>query len=342
MKLSLAHRISRTDWLLIGLYYLLAFSIIFFAEWAEEDVPLFSRQSLPLFFHLCKQFALQILALVVIVYGVFAVYFPKRNYVLLFALTILVLFVQLLLSRLISPVVLGSLGPDYLATILWGIIDNFSDVTPIGLLLIARQYYASQNRLLSLERNQKESELRRLESQVDPHFLFNNLNILDILIENNPQQARAFTRHLSALYRYLIRHRNADLVPLQEEWAFCQHYVFLLQQRFDELFQFELTANETDLSSYLIPPAVMQTLLENVVKHNTALPSSPITVQVDVANHALSVSNTLRPKAVVTDSTGTGLDNLRRRLELLTGETITIRQTTDTFQVIVPLAQIQA
>ncbi|MFK8164821.1 MAG: sensor histidine kinase, partial [Lewinella sp.] len=263
--------IKRSDWLLIGIYYCLAFVITFFAEWVEEDIPLFTTQSLPLLKHLVTQFAIQVISVIVIVFGVFATFFPSRRYFPLFGLILLVLFVQVLLQYLLLSS-MGPLGPDYVANILWGIIDNFSDVTPIALFLMAKQYYTSQNQLLALERNQKDAELRQLETQVDPHFLFNSLNILDILIEADPAKARTFTQKLSSLYRYLIRHRNEEMVPLTQEWAFCQDYIYLLEQRFANLFLFETTLKASEISPYFIPPAVMQTLVENIVKHNVAFP----------------------------------------------------------------------
>ncbi len=330
--------IKRSDWLLIVIYYSLAFVITFFAEWVEEDIPLFTTQSLPLLKHLLVQFALQVISVLVIVFGVFANYFPSRRYFPLFALILVVLLAQVFLQHLLLSN-MGPLGPDYVANILWGIIDNFSDVTPIALFLMAKQYYASQNRLLALERNQKDAELRQLESQVDPHFLFNSLNILDILIETDPAKARVFTQKLSSLYRYLIRHRNEEMVPLPQEWAFCQDYIYLLEQRFAQLFFFEHELNTEVLSQYFIPPAVMQTLLENVVKHNAAFPDAPVTVSIKLKEDNLVISNTLRPKSDTKDSLGTGLSNLSRRLELLTGRAAHIETSATHFTVTIPLAK---
>ena len=288
-------KIKRSDWLLSSIYYGLAFLITFFAEWLEEDVSLFTTQSLPLLKHLTIQFALQIVSVILIVFGVFATYFPPRKYFPLFALILLILLVQVLLQHLLLTNI-GPLGPDYLENILWGIIDNFSDVTPIALFLMAKQYYTSQNQLLALERNQKEAELRQLETQVDPHFLFNSLNILDILIGADPAKARIFTQKLSSLYRYLIRHRNEEMVPLTQEWAFCQNYIYLLEQRFANLFIFESKLEATQLSPYFIPPAVMQTLLENIVKHNVAFPDEPVRINITQKGDQHEIRNTLSPQ----------------------------------------------
>lgn len=336
--MSWINNIKRSDWLLIGIYYSLAFLITFFAEWLEEDIPLFTAQSLPLLKHLTIQFTLQLVSVILIVFGVFATYFPPRKYFPLFALILLVLMLKVVLQHLLLSSH-GTLGPNYLENILWGIIDSFSDITPIALFLMAKQYYTSQNQLLALERNQKEAELRQLENQVDPHFLFNSLNILDILIEADPDKARTFTQKLSSLYRYLIRHRNEEMVPLTQEWSFCQDYIYLLEQRFANLFLFKTKLEASVLSPYFIPPAVMQTLLENIVKHNVAFPDAPVIVNISLEEDQLIISNTLRPKLDIKDSLGTGLSNLSRRLELLTGQPAVFQKTETHFTVTIPLAK---
>jgi len=186
----------------------------------------------------------------------------------------------------------------------------------------------------------KESELQLLRAQIDPHFLFNNLNILDILINLDPKKASRYTKRLSSLYRYMIRHKDQDVVSLKEEWAFSEDYIFLLEQRFDELFLFENELKGKDLDSYFIPPASMQTLLENIVKHNFALPEAPIHTIIYLENDFLCVKNDRKPKENVKDSTGTGLTNLKKRIKLLTDQTVEIEQTADVFWVKVPLVRL--
>lgn len=337
--MRLLQRIQRSDWILISIYYSLAFTLTFFAEWSEEDVPLFSLQILPLLKYQVLSFSLQLLAMLIIVFGIFPTFFPQRKYLQLLFLTLFVLAFQEVFRHIFFPSVVGPLGPNYLENILWGIIDNFGDITPIALFLMAKQYYTSQNQILSLERNQKEAELRQLEAQVDPHFLFNNLNILDILIASDPGKARVFTQKLSSLYRYLIRHRNEEMVPLTEEWAFSQNYIYLLQQRFANLFVFETPPAAAELAGYFIPPAVMQTLLENVVKHNTALPNAPIKVVISLQEDYLHISNSLRPKQGIKDSLGTGIENLNRRLEILTGKSAIVEKTSTDFSIKIPLVK---
>ncbi len=263
-------RIDKTDYILMGLYFSLAFIINFFAEWSEEDVPLFTTEHFPLIKHLVIEHVFIIITIIIVVYGVFNSYFPKEKYLLTFLLTIVVLFSVTALQLILFPKMYSS-ESSYLSDMLWGVMDNFQAILPLGLFLTARQFYSAKATISQLEKSQKESELKLLEAQVDPHFLFNNLNILNLLIETDPKRAQKFTQSLSSLYRYLIKHKNEDLVPAKEELTFTTNYIFLLKQRFENLFEFNIDIKDAEIRDYFLPPATMQTLIENVVKHNAAL-----------------------------------------------------------------------
>ncbi len=203
---------------------------------------------------------------------------------------------------------------------LHGMIDMGSESGVLLAMFAAKQFVETNNRLLRMEKEKRESELRLLQAQIDPHFLFNNLNTLDVLIEQNPTEARAYLKHLAALYRYLIRHKDEDVVPLSEEWAFAQDYVYLLQQRFGKAYFFDNKLEINHLDDYLIPPGALQSAIENAVKHNQGDDRSPVQISLEAQPGRLEVRNTYRPKPGNGHSEGTGLANLRARYELL-GET---------------------
>lgn len=328
---------DKADWALLSLYYTIAFLINFFAEWSEEDVPLFSTQVFPLLQHMVITYVITILSVIVIVFWVFNTYFPDGRYYQTFFFFLLVLVVQFFLQVLLVPSMTASLTGDWLGDVLWGVIENFTDLAPVGLFLMAKQYYSSQTRFMELERNQKDHELKLLKAQVDPHFLFNNLNILDILIQNDPVRASEFTKRLSSLYRYMIRHKNEELVSLEAEWKFSADYIYLLEQRFEGLFQFDIKLVSTQLPNFFIPPASIQTLLENVVKHNTALPNAPIQVSVYMEGDLICIANTVKLKNNPKDSMGTGLDGLRKRVELLTDRNLIVEPGVKRFVAKIPL-----
>jgi hypothetical protein len=176
------------------------------------------------------------------------------------------------------------------------------------------------------ERLEKESAVARLDSlrrQVDPHFLFNSLNALTSLVEeNDPARAVRFIRQLSQVYRYVLDSQSQELVPLADELQFAESYIFLQKTRLDEALQVELALPPpAQLTGFYLPPLALQLLLENALKHNTAYQADPLRLRVvvDAAARTLTVRNTLRPRRLTADETsGRGLANLRARYAFLT------------------------
>ncbi|MDO7887068.1 sensor histidine kinase [Hymenobacter cheonanensis] len=194
------------------------------------------------------------------------------------------------------------------------------------------------------ERLEKESAVARLDSlrrQVDPHFLFNSLNALTSLVEEEPQRAVRFIRQLSSVYRYVLDSQSQELVPLAEELAFAEAYVYLQKTRLDEALQVEFERPPAAaLASLLLPPLALQLLLENALKHNTAYQASPLhlRVAVDVPAATLTVRNTLRPRRLAADeASGRGLANLRARYAFLTPRLVAAGPVGAEFVVTLPL-----
>ena len=194
------------------------------------------------------------------------------------------------------------------------------------------------------ERLEKESAVARLDSlrrQVDPHFLFNSLNALTSLVEEEPQRAVRFIRQLSSVYRYVLESQSQELVPLSEELAFAEAYVFLQKTRLDEALQVEFSLPPAAETVALhLPPLALQLLLENALKHNTAYQASPLhlRVTVDAAAATLTVRNTLRPRRLpANEASGRGLANLRARYAFLTPRPVAAGPVGEEFVVTLPL-----
>jgi len=202
-------------------------------------------------------------------------------------------------------------------------------------LFLGKKFYDAQLDIQKGEQAMKENELRLLKSQIDPHFLFNNLNTVDSMIDSNPVLAKQYLNRLAKLYRYLITIKDDEVVPLEDELNFAKDYIFLLEQRFGEAYIFELenNASEDDL---LIPPASLQTILENVVKHNIGNKNKPIIAKIKIDNRSVVVSNNINLKTDQKYSNGTGLKNLIARFKLLTEEPIII-DSTETYSISLPI-----
>ncbi len=175
-----------------------------------------------------------------------------------------------------------------------------------------------------------------LKNQLDPHFLFNSLNVLTSLIEEDPHQAQKFTTSLSKVYRYVLEQKNKDLVTVDEELDFARTYVRLLKMRFEDSIVFDIPdkASNTDLK---IVPLSLQLLLENAVKHNVVTASRPLHIKVFEENGMLTVTNNLQAKEVVKKSSGVGLQNIKQRYSILTDRAMQIVKTAQDFSVHLPM-----
>ncbi len=158
-----------------------------------------------------------------------------------------------------------------------------------------------------------------LKNQLDPHFLFNSLNVLTSLIEEDPSQAQKFTTSLSKVYRYVLEQKSKNLISVDEELQFAKTYVRLLKMRFEDSIVFEIPEKASDPEAKIVPLS-LQLLLENAVKHNVVNSARPLHIRIYEENGFLVVSNNLQEKAVVKKSSGVGLQNIRQRYAILTNK----------------------
>ena len=227
-----------------------------------------------------------------------------------------------------------------------------SFLVPLIVTLIISLFLHSRSFLLQwreaairAERVEKENAVARLDSlrrQVDPHFLFNSLNALTSLIEEeDPARATRFVRQLAHVYRYVLDSQEQEVVTLAEEMRFVEAYVFLQRTRLGEGLQVHPDLPPAaDLDQLLVPPLAVQLLLENALKHNATSQKQPlhIRITVDAAARQLVVRNALRHRRVPADeSTGLGLRNLSARYAFLTSRPVTVEKSATDFMVTLPL-----
>ncbi len=180
------------------------------------------------------------------------------------------------------------------------------------------------------------AKFETLKNQIDPHFLFNSLNVLTSLIGENPNQAEKFTTKLSKIYRYVLEQRNKELVPIQEELLFAKNYMELLQMRFEDAIQFTLPKGTEDSALKLVPLS-LQLLLENAVKHNVVSSKKPLEISIFIKNGFLYIQNNINPKDAIGKGTKIGLRNIADRYGLITEKNIEIINNHRTFTVKLPL-----
>ncbi len=193
---------------------------------------------------------------------------------------------------------------------------------------------------LALQRMQQEKtdmQMRALQSQINPHFLFNGLNTLSSLIDENPIQAGEFVDELSKVYRYLLRSNENELTTLSVELRFINSYFHLLKTRFGHSVSLDIQVDETYNQS-LLPPLTLQLLVENAVKHNVVIAQKPLLIRIrTTAEKLLIVENTLQRKTLRVESNGVGLSNITIKYQLLNQPQPIIQEHEGWFQVKLPL-----
>ncbi|RAJ97461.1 7TM protein involved in diverse intracellular signaling [Larkinella arboricola] len=182
-----------------------------------------------------------------------------------------------------------------------------------------------------------EAQMRALQSQVNPHFLFNSLNTLSALIDENPQQATDYVDELSSVYRYLLRAGDSELTSLSVELNFIRSYLHLLKTRYGQSICTEIAVADT-FQDALLPPLTLQLLVENAVKHNRALLEEPLTIRIGTTEVGhLVVENNIQRRAVRVESNGVGLSNITDKYRLLNHPTPRIEEANGWFRVTLPL-----
>lgn len=177
----------------------------------------------------------------------------------------------------------------------------------------------------------------KLKRQVNPHFLFNSLNILDCLIcEEKSEQASIYTHKLAGIYRYMIKSEEEELVTLRDELVFVRLYIDLLKVRFPEGFEVEIDVPEDRLARF-VPPCSIQLLIENATKHNAVSAENTLTVRVQASENHVKVSNNIVPKVTKSPSTGLGQQYIRQLYMDLSGKSIDIEKTEKKYCVTLPL-----
>lgn len=196
-----------------------------------------------------------------------------------------------------------------------------------GALIAAGYAYISirernLRKMTLLQRERMMFEYEHLKSQVNPHFLFNSLNTLASLIEEDKDGATQYTTHLSDLYRNMLSFRNKDLVPLAEEWSILENYIYIQQSRFGDAMKLEVNIPKHVMETKEIVPLSLQLLVENALKHNVVSLSQPLTISIVATENDITVRNTYNPKISKEKGEGLGLSNIQRRYSLLSEKKI--------------------
>ena len=218
-------------------------------------------------------------------------------------------------------------------------VSLVAQTTIYCIVFIIRYAIVSRSKMLAHKEQANLAQYRylKLKRQVNPHFLFNSLNILDCLVcDEKTEEASMYIHKLAGIYRYMIKSEDYELVPLREEMEFAGKYIDLLKLRFPEGFDVIVDVPEEQMARFVLPCS-LQLLIENATKHNAVSIDNPLVIKIKAEAESICVSNNLVPKLTVSSSTGLGQKYISQQYQDMSGKSIEIRKTEDEYSVTLPL-----
>lgn len=230
-------------------------------------------------------------------------------------------------------------------TLTLNLISNILNGFIYGSFFLTYYYFrtAQKNQIIiqNSEKALAESRINQLKNQLNPHFLFNNLNILDQLIEENKEKASEFLIEFAEIYRYILKVSDLKTVPMHEEIQFAKQYFNLLLHRFGLTYtiDWKLPYDLENRQEALIPLS-LQILIENAIKHNFGTVEQPIHIEIHISDGHVWVKNNKTSSSGNTHGNGKALLNLQEQMQMLSHKKIEIESTKDYFQVQIPILEL--
>jgi LytS/YehU family sensor histidine kinase len=229
------------------------------------------------------------------------------------------------------------LANPYKLNIIYGTLINLFFHLLNAIIYFFKEYKRQWDEAEELRRTNSQAQMQLIKSQINPHFLFNNLNVLSgMVIKDNPD-ANKFIEEFSKVYRYVLSNQDKELVELQTELEFIDSYLFLLSKRFHQGLSVNINIPD-HYKTWHVVPAALQMLIENAIKHNVASKNKPLHIDIHAnGDQTLVVKNNLQLRSMTEPSTRIGLQNIVKRYELISGRSVVVKKTDKIFEVSLPL-----
>ena len=266
---------------------------------------------------------------------------PVHPYISLLAYSLLLLLINNLAAYLLSLLTSYLFDMDGLPFLqvqhlyVYSILATFISSVYVNAQYLY-SYMEAEAAKRRLETEAMQAKLNALKQQIDPHFMFNNFSILTELIMEDSRLAVKFLGKLSKVYRYVIQNYDRDTVPLADELAFLDSYLYLMEMRYGSSIAVNI-APEVHKAGGNIPPASLQLIVENALKHNRFSKESPLMIAISVADGCVVVRNALQPLASAPVSTGVGQRNITERYALLGSRKPQVERTEFVYTVRLPI-----
>jgi sensor histidine kinase YesM len=256
----------------------------------------------------------------------------------IFGSSLLVFMVSMLLIGFLIALAFDNVARNFNShSLTISLFSNFLDGFIYGSFFLAYYYYQNnkrhQQQLATYNEALAESKINQLKTQLNPHFLFNNLNVLDQLIEEDKDKASDFLNEFAEIYRYVLQSTDKELVHINEEIDFVNQYFKLVYYKYGNRYQLQIENKHTN---GFIVPMTLQLLLENAMQHNLGTNEDPICIHIKIGAD-ISVANNINLKRNRKPTSGRALKNLQEQYGLLAERQIEIHQTENIFAVSVPI-----
>ncbi len=274
--------------------------------------------------------------------SVFADRFSKKRLLIGFASSFSVSLLVIFLMHVFEIVVYAKksfaffLANEQPSDYLFPVIITFFITLSIYTVAFYKFYQEGKVKEQKIIASTASAKFESLKNQIDPHFLFNSLNVLSSLIEENPENAQKFTTSLSKIYRYVLEQKDKDLVTVTEELAFARTYANLLIMRFENGLTFEMPTENINPEAKVVPLS-LQLLLENTIKHNIISEQKPLHIKIYIDKNALIVENNYQKKEILEVRQGVGLQNIVNRYALISERKVVIENDDQFFKVKIPI-----
>ena len=268
--------------------------------------------------------------------------FSTKEMLKIFSVSLFLYLLIMITLTFVVALIFGSIERNF------GKFENM--VTVFGTLLngiiygsfFLMYYYYRKNKkqqeeLVTYHQALSENRINQLKAQLNPHFLFNNLNVLDQLIEEDKHKASDFLNEFAEIYRYVLQVSDKKLIPISEELAFAENYFYLIKHKYGNAYQLKI---ENKNIKGEIVPLTLQLLIENAVSHNFGTEKKPVHIEVHIGKE-LIISNNIIPKQHTKHTSGRALSNLKEQYTLLSNNRVEIKKNDTNFTVTIPIIHIQ-
>jgi sensor histidine kinase YesM len=268
--------------------------------------------------------------------------FSTNELLKIFGFSLVMYLLIMKASGLIISFLFGTIVRNFnQKTFFFTMLSDFLNGFIYGSFFLAYYYYKKSNnhqlQLTKYHQALSESKIYQMKSQLNPHFLFNNLNLLDQLIEEDKQKASDFLNEFAEIYRYVLKASEKKIIALNDELAFAEQYFRIIKHKYGNAYHMNIEGKNNN--GYIVP-LTLQLLIENAVQHNLGTEQKPIFIKINVTDK-ICITNNISYKRNPRPTHGKGLTNLVEQYKLLTKMPIEIQQSDKIFSVIIPVTNPQ-